>query len=908
MNSETAKHTPADRVLPATTDGPAPVPARVLLVEDSPVEAELIIHQLRKPGFAFSWERVDTEAALRAALETFRPAVILSDFSLPQFDGLAALRIARECAPDVPFIFVSGTIGEERAIEALHRGASDYILKTNLKRLSAAVTRAVNEAAALSERHAIEQRLHDIVDTAQDWIWELDASRRFVFSSESVAAILGYSPKELVGTDLLDHIHEDDRAAAALSLGGLGESQRNAARAVYRWRHRDGQYRWLERNALALIDDGRVIGFRGADRDVTQRREQESRIARLTRVLQMLSGINSLVPRIRDRKELLSEACRFAVKTGGYAHAIVLLQKNGTQGVLPVAWSGIEEKTTDALCAAIGETCGNDDEILGQVMKTGSVHVCNDIMRTDIATHAALLKAGCKSAVALPLIVDKTPIAILLLAAREAELISDHELRMLREVAGNLSFALQYLQKDSTVRFLSYFNPQTGLARRSLFCERLGRLLAKPPARHSRAAVAIVDIEQLSVINDSFGRHTGDLLLQHVADRLRRRIPDNELLAQFDGGTFALVVETPTQVGYTGDVLQETIATVFGPPFQLEGCELPVVVKSAIAYRADDSSDANALVQNAEAALRTVKASGEKHLCFDAERHSKVVARLTLEHKMRAALEQNQFELHYQPKVNVKTRRIEGVEALIRWRNPEAGLVSPAAFIPLLESTGFIVEVGDWVLQRAALDCQQWRQAGLPPIRVAVNISPVQLRHPDFFPRFLALTGGWSARDCGLDIEITEGTLLDDSDATLKKLERLRATGARIAIDDFGTGYSSLSRLADLAIDTLKIDRSFINRLQADDRSGKSLVRTIISLARTFNMTVVAEGVETVEQLGMLWDMGCDQSQGYLHSKPISADEMAQLLKCGRGSIILPPGATGTSDSSPVASPHTQNH
>jgi len=300
MNPASATYGVPEERPQGTSDERTPSPARVLLVEDSPVEAELIVHQLRKTGFSFSWERVETEAALRAALGSFRPAVILSDFSLPQFDGLAALRITRECAPDTPFIFVSGTIGEEQAIEALHRGASDYILKTNLKRLTAAVMRAMSEAAALSERRAIEQRLRDIVDTAQDWIWELDADRRFVFSSESVASILGYAPQQIVGTPLLDHVHEDDRAAAELSLGGLGENQRNAPRAVYRWRHKDGQYRWLERNALALIDAGHVTGFRGADRDVTQRREQESRIARLTRVLQMLSGVNSLVPRIRD--------------------------------------------------------------------------------------------------------------------------------------------------------------------------------------------------------------------------------------------------------------------------------------------------------------------------------------------------------------------------------------------------------------------------------------------------------------------------------------------------------------------------------------------------------------------------------------------------------------------------------
>ncbi len=869
--------------------------ARVLLVEDVDVEAELIVHQLRRGGFHFRWQRVDTEEALRSALDEFAPTIVLSDFSLPQFDGLSALEIVRERSADTPFIFVSGTIGEELAIEALRRGASDYIIKTNLKRLVPAVSRAINESAARQERRAIEQRLHDIVATAQDWIWELDAERRFVFSSDSVAAILGYSPQQILGTQLLDHLHEQDRAAAELSIGELGAKRRSASRAAYRWRHRDGHYRWLEHNVLALVEGDRAIGFRGAERDVTERREQEDRIARLTRVLQMLSGINSLVPRIRDRKELLQEACRFAVKTGGYAHAVVMLRKSGAQPVQPAAWFGVDEKRTEMLCAALAGTANVG--IAGRVMQDGTAFVSNDIAAAglDSVLHAGLVQAGCRSVVALPLVVDKTTIGMLLLAAPEAQVVSDHELRMLRELAANLSFAVQYLQKDSTVRFLSYFNPQTGLARRSLFCERLGRLMGKYARGPQRSAVAIVDIEQLSIINDSFGRHTGDLLLQHVADRLRRHVQDTELLAQFDGGTFAVVLSVPAQAGAL-DPLQELITAVFGRPFQLEGCELPVPVKSALAVQTDGSSDANVLVQNAETALRAAKGSGEKHLRFDAERHSKVVARLTLEHKLRVALEQQQFELHYQPKVNVKTRRIEGVEALIRWRDPEAGLISPAAFIPLLESTGLIVEVGEWVMERAALDCQQWRHDGLPPVRIAVNISPVQLRRPDFLSRFTKLTSSWVSSNCGLDVEITEGTLIDDSDATLKKLERLRAAGAKIAIDDFGTGYSSLSRLADLPIDTLKIDRSFVARLRPDDRSGRVLVRTIISLARSFNMTVVAEGVETFEQLGILWDMECDQSQGYLHSKPVVSAEMVELLRSTRHGVILPPGPANAAD------------
>ena len=297
---------------------------------------------------------------------------------------------------------------------------------------------------------------------------------------------------------------------------------------------------------------------------------------------------------------------------------------------------------------------------------------------------------------------------------------------------------------------------------------------------------------------------------------------------------------------------------------------MPVVVRSGLAIYPTNGSHANVLVQNAESALRNARATGQRHQHYSVEQHTAVMARLALEHKLRSALERNQFELHYQPKVGVKTRRIEGVEALIRWRDPDAGLVSPAAFLPVLEATGLMVEVGEWVVRQAAADCQHWQRLGLPAVRVAVNISPLQLRCPDFSERFLQLAQSSSNRRCRLDIEITEGMLLEDSDAEVKKLDVLRATGVRVAIDDFGTGYSSLGRLSELPIDTLKIDRTFVCRLP-HDHSGKTLVETVIGLARAFKMNTVAEGVETLEQLNALSEMGCDQLQGYLMSKPVRA-------------------------------------
>jgi diguanylate cyclase (GGDEF)-like protein len=738
---------------------------RILVIEDMPAEAELTIRHVRKGGIACVWHRVDTELTLRDGLREFQPNVILSDFTLPQFDGLAALQIAREVAPNLPFIFVSGTIGEERAIEALRCGAVDYLLKGNLSRLGPAIIRALDEAAARVER-----------------------------------------------------------------------------------------------------------------------RRQEGQIARRTRVLRMLSGINGAVFRIRDRSELFGEACRLAVTVGGYATAIVVLPNPATRTVEPIAWSGVDAEATEILRAAIAASVSQETSMISRVLQSGAAFVCNDTTDPTATAniHEIMVQARFRSVVALPLLIDKTAIGVLMLTAPDAGTLSDEELQMLREVAASLAFALQYLQKDNTVRFLSYFDAHTGLAKRSLFCERIGRVLARSGNRRVRHAVAVMDIEKLSVLNDSFGRHTGDLLLQHVADRLRRHFHDTELLAQFGGGTFAVVLDMTRDAADPMATLQGNLAAVFGRPFEIEGREIPISVKSGLALYPEDGKEAAVLVQNAEAALRNARTSGRRHLHFSLEQHSEVVARLALEHKLRTAIERRQFELHYQPKVNIKTRRIEGVEALIRWRDPGSGLVAPGAFLPLLESTGLIVEVGDWVLEQAATDCQHWQRLGLPAVRVAVNISPVQLRRPDFAEHFLQLTTPWANTTCGLDIEITEGALHDDCAAEVRRLKSLRAAGVRIAIDDFGTGYSSLSRLSDLPIDTLKIDRSFISRLPDDDL-GKKLVSTIISLAHVFGMSIVAEGVETEDQLGSLWELGCDQAQGFLLGKPMARDGITEVLVASNG-------------------------
>jgi diguanylate cyclase (GGDEF)-like protein len=739
---------------------------RVLLVEDVDYEAELVINQLRRAGLRFDWRRVETEADLRTNLAEFLPDIILSDFNLPQFDGISALRIVRDVAPAAPFIFVSGTIGEERAIDALHAGAADYVLKNNLLRLAPAVRRALADA---------ELRL--------------------------------------------------------------------------------------------------------------ERSHQEAQIARLARVLGMLSGVNALVVRVRDRKELLQETCRLAVRAGGYLSAVIYSKVAATPRLAAVAWNG-----DDALRNALEEPFDKQTDIVGQIVRTGKVFLCNDPANPAIpaALRAAMLGGELSAVVGLPLVVDRTPMGVLLLAARESDAVSPEELHTLREIAGNLSFALQYLQKDSKVRLLSHFDPRTGLAKRSLFCDRLSRVLSDPANQDARFAVSVIDIERMSLINDSFGRRIGDLLLQHVADRLRGRFRRSEHVAHFGGGTFAVFANANSRDGEELlAVMRAHAAALFGRAFVIEQQEISVAVRSGLALHPTDGKDANALVQHAELALQDARASGARQLNYSAEKHSEMMSRLAMEQKLRVALERRQFVLHYQPKVDFATRRICGAEALLRWQDPQAGLIPPAAFLSVLESTGLILDVGAWVIEQAAVDCLEWLRAGLPPVRIAVNISPIQLRQSDFTTQFLNATGAWATKYAGLDVEITEGALQGDSAEEIARLELLRSRGTKIAIDDFGTGYSSLSRLSSLPVDTLKIDRSFVMKLP-ESAQGITLVQTVISLAQAFSMHTVAEGVESREQFDMLLNFGCTQSQGYLHSKPVPAAEFVTLLRDGRGDLTRP--------------------
>ncbi|TLZ48209.1 MAG: diguanylate cyclase, partial [Gammaproteobacteria bacterium] len=589
---------------------PARRPLRVLLVEDSPSDAELTKWRLQQGGYACTCECVVNEAEMRSALRTGSPDLILSDFSLPGFDGMSALAIARAEAPGVPFIFLSGTIGEERAIEALKCGAIDYVLKSNPKRLVPAIQRALDEAALRRKNQAAEQH-----------------------------------------------------------------------------------------------------------------------VARLAVVLQTLSAINSALVRIQNRDEALAETCRLAHRIGGYPLTMVALLNPATRMARPIGWAGYDflEQPWEEFPVAVHES--GDTSLMGRVIRSGEAVLCEDIATYAdvIQAREALSAAGIRSLACLPLRVDNTPVGALLCGTRSPTVIAQDEWLLLVELASNLSFALQYLDKQNAVHFLSYFEPLTGLAKRALFCERLTRLQARRSGSPPRLAVTVFDIAHLRVINDSLGRHSGDRLLQCVADRLKTRFPDTEHIAHLGGGTFACV--NALRENDTGELrtLHDELMRLFTEPFRIDGRDVVAEIKGGVACYPQGNIEPHDLVQNAEAALKEAKTSGERYLHHRVEMNAELARRLGMEQRLRAALETDQFRLYYQPKITLRNGRVAGVEALLRWQDPETGLVAPAVFLPLLESAGLMTAAGTWVIRQAASDCRAWRLQGLPPLRVAVNVSPPEL-------------------------------------------------------------------------------------------------------------------------------------------------------------------------------------
>ena len=724
---------------------------------------------------------------------------------------------------------------------------------------------------------AAEDRYRDLVEHSHALICTHDLEGNLLSVNEAGVRLTGYSRETLLRMNLSDLLAPAVRSFFPAYLAEV--RTRGVASGLMLIRTASGEARWWEYRNTLRTQGVPVPIVRGMAQDVTERKAQQRKIERLNRVYAVLSGINTLIVRVRDREELFRESCRIAVEQGKFHIAWVGVTNRDLTRLDPVAQCGMGPDFLEYLRRRnwLDPDENENRPAVGSVIVEGKAMFSNDI-RTDprIRYTNDHVEQGTSSLAVLPLVDVSSVLGVLCLHSTETGQFDDEEKKLLLELAGDISFALEGIKKAEQLDYLAYYDSVTGLANRTLFHERLEQGLAAAGREGRKFALIILDIERFKTINDTLGRHAGDTLLKQIADRMAGHTPNIAWHARIGADHFAIMAPDMQNVDDLVRLTERRLEEFFSPPFQIGETEIRIAAKLGIAVFPGDGADAETLFRNAEAALKKAKASGHRYLFYTQAMNERVAEKLLLENKLRQAIEKDEFVLYYQPKVGSETRSIVGVEALIRWQSPELGLVPPMKFISLLEETGLILPVGFWALKQASLDHRRWVNQGLKAPRVAVNVSPIQLRQRDFVDSVAqAIVDGIAPT--GIELEITESLMMEDVEGNIEKLNSVLGLGVTIAIDDFGTGYSSLGYLAKLPVQMLKIDRSFIITMLSETGAG-TLVQMMILLAHTLNLKVVAEGVDAEEQAKTLRLLGCDEMQGYLFSRPVPFDQMTALL------------------------------
>ncbi|MEH6492360.1 EAL domain-containing protein [Halopseudomonas sp.] len=803
---------------------------RILVVEDNEDDALLVINHLEVQGWSVFWERVETEDSLQQALTNGDWDVVLSDYSMPLFDGAHALASVRQYSEDLPFIYVSGTLGEFAAVEAIKAGAQDYIVKNDLQRLAPVIQRAIDERATEKTNRASRQllrKLSQAVDQAADSIFITDREGHIEYVNPAFERMTGYSAAQAQGKHftLLKAPEQNPEAYAAIN-----ETLREGRtyRGTLLNRTLAGDVFFEEKVISPLVDaEGRITHFVSTGRDVTERIKAEEDRLRLNAIL---------------------EATTDAVAISDAEGKVMYLNRSG------------HELFGDADY----ETPYRVESQLNHAMQTAQELILSALAQADkhgVVERESMLKLSNG---------EQLYLSEVIMAHRD----KSGKTAYFSTIARNISERKQF---EAELQHQATHDSLTGLANRVMLGQQLQSEIQRAEQHQSRMAVLFLDMDNFKRINDSLGHGTGDLLLQQISGRLSRHIRPNDLLARYGADEFVIVASDLNAPEAIVGVLDK-LKRAFEAPIRLAEQDIFLSFTAGVSIWPDDGETVEALLRNADSAMNQAKAAGGRAFRFYApamnERQQDLLA---LESDLHWALERNEFVIYYQPQADMRSGKVVGMEALLRWKHPERGLIQPDDFIPLLEETGLIVKVGLWVLKQACLDAMAQQADTQQALRMSVNLSARQFAAGDLAAKVAEVLADTGFAPNQLELEITEQMLINDLETSAGTLEALQRLGVRVAIDDFGTGYCSLAYLKRFPLHALKIDRTFVSELP-DNLGDSAIVEATILLAHKLGLEVVAEGVEQSAQLQFLRKLGCNMVQGYYLSKPLPVTELAAML------------------------------
>lgn len=811
---------------------------RILLVEDTPTDAELALRELSRSGIQHEARRVDTEAALRHELDNFQPDVVLSDFSMPHFDGMSALKVVRQHQPDTPFIFVSGRIGEELAIDSLKMGASDYVIKTNLSRLPSAVTRVMEQVEQRDARRRIENELKEVNQMFRAFMENMpgaafikDVDGRFAYANHGfdkamnvgVGESLGRLDTELLPQEIAHRLRQLDKQV--LSAGAARQEIESFPGASGEMTH------WLSTKFPLVDAKSNKPQVGGIAIDITARMKVEQDL------------------RLRNRA---IEAC---------VNPIVIVDVDAPGAPLIYVNGAFETITGYTSEEAIGRNCNFLQGI--------------DTDQPELQKLRAAIREQRPASVLLRNYrKDGTMFLNELYIAPVSEM---HEGGAVRHFVGVLYDVTQIKRYQADLEHQANYDILTGLANRNLLNERTQQALIHARRYEQSLTLVFIDLDNFKLVNDSLGHGAGDELIATVGARLQTCVRDGDTVARIGGDEFVLLLLNQEEVGGNVCVMQR-IQQELVKPVLIRGQDIVVTCSMGVARFPEDGEDTESLLANADAAMYRAKSSGRNNFQFyEKEMNAQTGARLSLERDLWQALDNDELFLAYQPQIDLQSGAIIGVEALLRWKHPKRGMIAPLDFISMAECNGLIIPIGTWVLLTACKQALQLQKEGLPPIRVAVNLSARQLGEKDFVQTIRDTIDATGFDPRYLELEVTESMVMHNVEEVVGILSALNEMGIQLSLDDFGTGFSSLAYLKRFPIDRLKIDQSFIFNCD-NDPDDAIIAQTIIALARGLKIKVIAEGIEKEEHLAFLKQSGCDEGQGYFISRPLAFDDLRTML------------------------------